>query len=218
MGKVCKKEMSQLLRVYFIMGSNNCHQDPIEVVKQAISGGITLFQFREKGMDSLIGEEKILFAKELQKLCKQYHVPFIVNDDVELAIKLDADGVHIGQDDEQADVVRERIGTDKIVGVSTHTVEEVKKALADGADYVGIGPVFPTSTKEDAKGVQGTTLIEEIRKHDIDVPIVGIGGITEYNAPEVMRAGADGVSVITAISHAANPFECTKRLVEATSL
>lgn len=207
-------KVRELLKVYFIMGSTNCKKAPLEVIREAIKGGITLFQFREKGQGALVGEEKFTLAKKIQAICKEHGVPFIVNDDIELAIALDADGVHIGQDDEPANIVRKKLGN-KIIGVSAHTIYEVKKAIEDGADYLGIGPIFPTSTKEDAKAAQGTNFIESLRKDGFTIPIVGIGGINAENAHMVMSAGADGVSVITAISHADSVVEATKALRKA---
>lgn len=207
------KKMSKLLQVYFIMGSNNCTKDPLVVLKEALDGGVTLFQFREKGEGSLIGEDRVRFAKELQTLCKEYSVPFIVNDDVELAIELDADGVHVGQDDEGITSVREKMG-DKIIGVSAHTIEEAHFAIENGADYLGVGPIFPTSTKKDTKAVQGTKGLAYFREQGITVPIVGIGGITIENTAAVIEAGADGVSVISAISLAESAYESTRKLVE----
>jgi thiamine-phosphate pyrophosphorylase len=204
-------DLRDSLRVYFIMGSPNCLKDPAEVLTEAIAGGITLFQFREKGEGALIGAEKYALAKELQGICKEHQIPFIVNDDIELAIALNADGVHIGQEDEQVEDVRKKIG-DKIIGVSVHSYEEAKVALAGGADYFGIGPVFPTKTKEDAKPSNGTKLIEELRERGLSIPIVGIGGITSENARTVIEAGADGVSVITAISHAPSLKDAAKAL------
>lgn len=204
--------LREALKVYFIMGTANCRKDPVEVLKEAIAGGITFFQFREKGEGALIGEEKYALAKKLQSLCKEHRIPFIVNDDLELAIALDADGVHIGQEDEPAETVRNQIGANKILGVSVHTPEEAEAALSTGADYFGIGPVYPTKTKTDAKPSRGTALIEELRSQGIAVPIVGIGGITSENAATVVEAGADGVSVITAISLADSPSLAAKAL------
>lgn len=211
MARIETEKMSKLLQVYFIMGSNNCKRDPLQVMKEALDGGITLFQFREKGEGALTGEERVRFAKQLQSLCKEYDVPFIVNDDVELAIELDADGVHVGQDDEGITSVREKMG-DKIVGVSAHTIEEARFAIANGTDYLGVGPIFPTSTKKDTKAVQGTKGLRHFREAGITVPIVGIGGITVENAASVIEAGADGVSVISAISLADSPYESTKKM------
>ncbi|PFY31663.1 thiamine phosphate synthase [Bacillus toyonensis] len=211
MMRIETKKMSNLLQVYFIMGSNNCKKDPLAILKEALDGGVTLFQFREKGEGALTGEDRVRFAKKLQVLCKGYGVPFIVNDDVELAIELDADGVHVGQDDEGITSVREKMG-DKIIGVSTHTIEEAKWAIENGADYLGVGPIFPTSTKKDTKAVQGTKGLAHFREQGITVPIVGIGGITIENTAAVIEAGADGVSVISAISLADSAYESTKRL------
>lgn len=203
MTRIDSDSLRDILKLYFIMGSTNCYKSPASVLKDAIAGGITLFQFREKGKDALMGEAKVTLAKELQTICKEHGVPFIVNDDIELAISLDADGVHIGQEDEPVDKVRKRIG-DKILGVSVHTMEEALTAMEAGADYFGVGPIFPTSTKEDAKPVQGVQHIQQFREKGITIPMVGIGGITAENAYSVMMAGADGVSVITAISQAAD--------------
>jgi thiamine-phosphate pyrophosphorylase len=126
-------------------------------------------------------------------------------------LELDADGVHIGQEDESVDMVRKKIG-DKILGVSAHSIAEVDQAIKNGADYLGIGPIFPTSTKEDAKTAAGTKLIEELRSMGYSIPIVGIGGIKVENAQSVIQAGADGVSVITAISLAEDIIGTTAKL------
>jgi thiamine-phosphate pyrophosphorylase len=216
MARISKEQMKELLRVYFIMGSNNCRQNPLEVLKEAIAGGVTMFQFREKGKGSLSGDEKYAFAQQLQAICRAQGVPFIVNDDVELALALDADGVHIGQEDERADVVRQKMG-DKILGVSAHNVEEAKRAIEQGADYLGVGPIFPTNTKEDAKDVQGVAVLRTMRECGLSIPIVGIGGIASHNAKDVIAAGADGVSVISAISLSASPVEEARKLAAAVS-
>jgi thiamine-phosphate pyrophosphorylase len=144
-------DLREALRVYFIMGSTNCVKNPAAVLNEAISGGITLFQFREKGEGAFTGSEKYALAQMLQTICREHQIPFIVNDDIELAVTIDADGVHIGQEDETVKTVRTKIGADKILGVSVHSTEEALTAIQDGADYFGIGPVFPTKTKADAK-------------------------------------------------------------------
>ena len=208
--------MRSLLKVYFIMGSTNCCQNPENVLQAAIKGGITLFQFREKGAGCLYGKEKESLAKKLQAICKQSNIPFIVNDDIELAVKINADGVHIGQDDEAADVVRRKIGS-KILGVSVHSMQEAVTAIRQGADYIGIGPIYPTSTKADAKAVQGLTFLTELRSADIQIPVVGIGGITSENASPLIEAGADGVSVISAISQADSPEKAAAKLYDAVN-
>ncbi|MCM3666866.1 thiamine phosphate synthase [Mesobacillus subterraneus] len=211
MARISAAQMRSFLKVYFIAGSTNCLKNPEEVLREAIKGGITLFQYREKGESCLEGKEKLELGKKLQWICRENGIPFIVNDDIELALELDADGVHIGQEDEDAAQVRKAIG-DKILGVSVHNLKEAEKAKRAGADYFGVGPIFPTLTKKDTRAVQGTALIEELK--DFEIPIVGIGGINADNAVVVREAGADGVSVITAISHADNVKEAASKLRE----
>ncbi|AZN41226.1 thiamine phosphate synthase [Paenibacillus albus] len=204
----------EALQVYFIMGSNNCLKDPMDVLKEAIEGGITLFQFREKGTGALKGDAMFELAYRMRELCRRHSVPFIVNDDVELAIAIDADGVHVGQEDEGAAAVRERIGN-KLLGVSAYNIAEAEAAIRSGADYIGVGPLFTTQTKEDAKAASGLQVLSEMRENEIRIPIVGIGGITAANAGQVIRAGADGVSFITAISHAESPTAAARELRQA---
>lgn len=211
MTKADQQQIKQQLSVYFIMGTANTTRQPLDVVKEAIQGGITMFQFREKGEKALQSDEKKQLARQIQALCQKANVPFIVNDDVQLAIDLDADGVHVGQEDTNAKDVRERIGN-KILGVSTHNLDEVKQAMKDGADYVGMGPVYPTETKKDTRSVQGVSLITEVRRHGLQIPIVGIGGITYDNAAPVIQAGADGISIISAISQSADPKKAAEEL------
>ncbi|MDX5484528.1 thiamine phosphate synthase [Bacillus pumilus] len=211
MTKADQQQIKQQLSVYFIMGTANTSRQPLDVLKEAIQGGITMFQFREKGEGALQGEEKKQLARQLQVLCQEANVPFIVNDDVQLAIDLDADGVHVGQEDTNAVDVRQKIGN-KILGVSTHNLDEVKQAMKDGADYVGMGPVYPTETKKDTRSVQGVSLITEVRHHGLHIPIVGIGGITYGNAAPVIQAGADGISIISAISQSADPKKVAEEL------
>ncbi|MCA1055757.1 thiamine phosphate synthase [Rossellomorea aquimaris] len=207
-------QIEKLLELYFIMGSTNCVKDPVYVLQQAIEGGITLFQFREKGSRALEGMEKIKLAEKLFKVCKDAGIPFIVNDDVDLALSLDADGIHVGQEDLAAGFVRERAG-DKILGVSTHTIQEAEKAIEDGADYLGLGPIYPTTSKDDARAVSGLAIVEDFRKNGIMIPIVGIGGINAVNARDVVQAGANGVSLISAIAAAENVKKATEELKRA---
>ncbi|WP_221568496.1 thiamine phosphate synthase [Alkalihalobacillus sp. TS-13] len=204
--------LRELLKLYFIMGSPNCDQDPRDVLRGAIGGGVTLFQFREKGDGALIGDAKREFAMELHEICREEGIPFIVNDDVALALELGADGVHVGQEDESIEVVREKIDS-KILGVSAHDVEEAREAVEKGADYIGVGPMFATKTKADAREVRGPEMIERIREAGITLPIVGIGGIQASNASEVTAAGADGVSVISAISQAEDPKRAARDFI-----
>lgn len=204
MNRIRPSEMRKYLKLYFIMGSVNCRLSPAETLTEAIAGGITMFQFREKGTGALKGAAAFDLAKELRDICRSHHVPFIVNDDINLAVALDADGIHVGQEDEPASLIRQRLGEHKIVGVSAHSLHEARQAVKDGADYLGIGPVYPTSSKDDASQVRGTAVIEELRQAGLTIPLVGIGGITAHNASPVIRAGADGISVISAIAAAGN--------------
>ncbi|MCF6139246.1 thiamine phosphate synthase [Pseudalkalibacillus berkeleyi] len=196
--------VNEALKLYLVMGSTNCPRPATDIVKEAIEGGITLFQYREKGEGCLKGDARHALATDLMNLCHGAGIPFIVNDDVQLALDVDADGVHIGQDDGSIEEVRRRIGS-KWLGVSTHNVEEARLAVQAGADYIGVGPMFMTKTKADIQEVQGPSVIRMIRDYGIDIPIVGIGGIDVSNMHEVMVAGADGVAVISAISQAENP-------------
>ncbi|MEC0305598.1 thiamine phosphate synthase [Paenibacillus lautus] len=211
-GRVAPDMMRQHLRMYLVLGSVNCIDEPSRIVQKALAGGGTLVQFREKGHGALVGEPMVQLARRIQNQCHQAGVPFIVNDDVELALKLNADGVHIGQDDECAASVRERIGN-RILGVSAHTVEEARRALLHGADYLGIGPIYPTVSKDDAKAAQGPAILRELREAGIHLPIVGIGGITVERVEEVMEAGADGVAVISAVTGAESAREAVEAFI-----
>ena len=213
MMKMNEEALRSALRLYFIMGSLNCRKHPAEVLTEAIAGGITFFQFREKGNGALKGKQKYALAEELQFICKKSQIPFIVNDDIELALALNADGVHIGQDDEKIEVVRKKIGK-KILGVSVHNIEEAKTAVQNGADYFGVGPIFPTKTKEDTNPVQGLSIIQELRSEGYTLPLVGIGGIHAQNAASVIEAGADGISLISAISLAHHVQEAARELAQ----
>lgn len=185
------------------MGTPNCTRPPLSVLEESLKAGITLFQLREKGENALEGVEFEHFAIACQNLCKKYDVPFIVNDDVDLALKIDADGVHVGQDDRALEEIRTKF-KGKIVGVSVHTEEEMLKAVNGGADYVGIGPIFETKSKSDAKKPAGVTFLHQARNLYQEFPIVAIGGITEKNASEVIQTGADGVAVISSICDSTN--------------
>jgi len=211
-----KELLTKQLAVYFIMGSNNCRGiDPVSLLRSAIAGGITMFQYREKGQGALTGAWRLQLAARLRELCREHAVPFIVNDEVELALALDADGMHIGQEDQAAAEVRKRIGPDRILGVSAHNAEEALAAVEQGADYLGVGPIYPTATKEDARAATGLRALSDIRATGITLPIVGIGGITAENTAAVVSAGADGVSVITAISHATDVASAAHQLALA---
>lgn len=185
------------------MGTENCKEDPLFVLEDALKAGITIFQLREKGDKQLTGNALEKFAKQCQHLCKQYQVPFIINDDIELALKINADGIHVGQDDAPLSEIRP-IFKNKIIGVSVHNEEEMENAVKGGANYVGIGPIYQTKSKVDAKQPAGVTFLQRAREMYHDFPIVGIGGIIPMNAKEVIEAGADGVAVISAICESDN--------------
>jgi thiamine-phosphate pyrophosphorylase len=196
--------LRESLSFYLVMGSVNCTLDPIQVLRDSLSEGVSLFQFREKGLGCLQGEEAEKRAIEMQAICREYNVPFIINDDIDLAIKINADGVHIGQEDGDPSVVKKLIG-DRILGISAHSVPEALAAIDAGADYLGVGPMYATSTKLDTRPVSGPHLISEMRREGIQHPIAGIGGITAENVSNVIKAGADGVAVISCISRAPEP-------------
>ena len=163
-----------------------------EVVKESLDGGVTFLQLRELRLDEAHFLEE---AKELQKLCKEYKVPFIINDNVDIAVAMNADGVHVGQSDMEA--VRAKLGPDKIIGVSTQTVEQAILAEKHGADYLGVGAVFPTTSKDDAAEVSYDTL--KAICEAVSIPVVAIGGITQENVVKLTGSGIDGVAVISAI-------------------
>ena len=165
-----------------------------EVVLESLEGGVTMLQLREKHLDEAHFLEE---AKELQTLCRSWHVPFLINDNVEIALAMEADGVHVGQSDMAAGDVRKKLGADKIIGVSAQTVEQALLAEKAGADYLGVGAVFPTSSKDDANEVTYETL-KAIRS-SVSIPVVAIGGITQENVHRLAGSGICGAAVISAI-------------------
>ena len=194
----------ELLKLYFICGTTTClGKDLYTVVEDALKGGITLFQFREKGKGALEGKEKLELAIKLKNLCKKYNVPFIVNDDIELALEIDADGVHVGQDDLGVDEIR-KLMPNKIIGLSIGNEEELKQSKVEYVDYVGVGPVYVTQSKDDAGGAIGYEGLELMRKLLPQMPLVAIGGIQTQHIKDVMKTNVDGVSIISAISYSDN--------------
>ncbi len=165
-----------------------------EQVEEALRGGATLIQLREKNMDK---EEFLKEAFEIKALCQKYKVPFIINDEVDVAVKCGADGIHVGQHDMAAGMVRSEIGPDMLLGVSAQTVEQALLAEKNGADYLGVGSVFTTSTKLDADSVTFDTLKEICAA--VSIPVVAIGGICADNILKLSGAGIDGVAVVSAI-------------------
>ena len=163
-------------------------------VEKALKGGVTFVQLREKALDEQAFLEE---AKEIQKLCAKYHVPFVINDNVEIAAQIGADGVHVGQSDMEAGDVREKLGPDRIIGVSAQTVEQAVRAQERGADYLGVGAVFPTGSKADAVEVSHETV--RAITEAVDIPVIAIGGITKDNVSELSGTGICGIAVISAI-------------------
>lgn len=163
-------------------------------VEESLKGGATMIQLREKHLDH---EHFLKEAKEIKELCRKYQVPFLINDDVDLAVEVDADGVHVGQHDMEAGEVRKKIGPNRILGVSAQTVEQALLAQQAGADYLGVGAVFPTGTKDDADAVSIQTLGEICRA--VSIPVVAIGGIGQHNVMQLAGSGLCGIAVVSAI-------------------
>ena len=207
------------LQVYFVCGTQDTGLNKkrlLEIVEEACRGGVTCFQYREKGDGTLEGQQKLELAQQLQHICAKYHVLYIINDDVELAVAVNADGVHVGQDDMRLEDVRNIVGH-KVVGISIHSVEELRKTDVVYADCVGVGPMYATSSKPDAQEPCGPERTTELQAEGLTLPCVGIGGITLDNAMAVLRAGACGVAVISAIAHAEKPYEAARQFKELAS-
>ena len=176
-------------------------------VEKTLKGGATFIQLREKHLDDTAFLEE---AVELKELCRRYHVPFVINDNVEIALKMDADGVHVGQSDMEAGNVREKLGPDKIIGVSAQTVEQAVLAEQRGADYLGVGAVFPTGSKDDADDVSHETL--KAICEAVSIPVIAIGGISRNNVMELAGSGICGIAVISAIFAQPDIEAATKEL------
>lgn len=169
-------------------------QSLYEQVESALKGGATCVQLREKELDE---EAFLKEAIEISALCKQYGVPFFINDNVKIAVKCHADGIHVGQEDMEAIQVRQRVGKDMIIGVSVHSVEEALEAVRNGADCLGVGAMFSTSTKTDVNILPKETL--RAICDAVDIPVVAIGGIGKTNISRLAGTGVDGVALVSAI-------------------
>lgn len=190
-----KKQLKEDLLLYAVTDRHWLKGETLySQVEKALKGGATFIQLREKNLDEGAFLQE---AGEIGALCREYRVPFVINDNVEIAVKSNADGVHVGQSDMEAGDVRSLIGPDKILGVSVQTVEQAKSAEARGADYLGIGAVFPTGSKDDAVEVDHETVGEICRT--VSIPAVAIGGITAENVKELRGKGLAGVAVISAV-------------------
>lgn len=196
------------LHLYGVTDSHLSTHIPIEQqVEQAILGGATFIQLREK---SITFDEYVKKGKAVYEACKKFGVTFVINDDVEVAKAVDCDGVHVGQSDMELERARQILGEGKIIGVSANTVEEAVKAQEGGADYIGVGAIFSTATKTDVDTV-GVDRLAQI-KDKVDIPVVAIGGITSSNAVQLAPTGVDGIAVVSALFGAENITEAAKEL------
>lgn len=179
----------------------------VDCVRQAVEGGATFVQLREKDASH---DEIVELARELLPICHDAGAPFVIDDEVEIALEVGADGVHVGQDDMACERARAMLGPDAIVGVSAQTVEQALAAQAEGADYLGVGALIPTPTKPDAVDVT----LDELRAicDAVDIPVVGIGGLNVQTIPQLTGCGADGAAVVSAIFAAGDCLQATRDL------
>ena len=196
------------LSLYLVTDKSDDEEKFLKTIEEAIQGGVSVVQIREKTKDTL---DFYKLALKVKKITTKYNVPLIINDRVDIALAIDADGVHVGQSDMPCDITRKLIGSNKILGVSAATIDEAKKAQGDGADYIGTGAIFPTSTKDDAPKITKKDLKEIV--DSIDIPVVAIGGITVENAHTLTDTGIAGLSVVSAIMSSDNPKESSKKLL-----
>ena len=207
-----KKDLAEKLLLYAVTDRRWLGDRTLfEVVRESLDGGVSFLQLREKELDEEHFYEE---AVKLQAMAKEYGVPFVVNDNVDIAVGMDADGVHVGQSDMEAGNVRALIGPDKILGVSASSVEEALLAQERGADYLGVGAVFPTSSKDDADAVSKETL--KAICEAVSIPVIAIGGISMDNIMELSGCGLDGIAVISAIFGKEDVRKATKELKEKT--
>lgn len=208
-----RDDIQKAMCLYLVTDQRWVHNSFYEDIEKALVGGVTCVQIREKHLNK---EAFIKEAIDIKQLCHQYHVPLIINDNVDVMIASDADGIHVGQSDMAAQDVRKLIGPNKILGVSVQTVEQAQIAYNAGADYLGVGAVFSTSTKDDAVEVHQQTLKEICRA--VPVPIVAIGGINEENISYLTHSGIDGVAVVSAIMAQDDIEKATRLLKQKASL
>lgn len=206
--KFTKEEIRNSMLLYAVTDQRWLKENTLlDVVKEVLENGATFLQIREKDISE---EDFEAEARKLKDICKEYKVPYVVNDSVEIAVKIDADGVHVGQTDIKGRDIRSILGPDKIFGISASTVEEAINAQNAGADYIGVGSVFDTGTKKNARKMSVDSLKEIVDA--VDIPVVAIGGINSSNILELKGSNIDGVAVVSAIFAAENPGEATKDL------
>ncbi len=194
----------------FILITNRkvCEIALIEIITQAIEGGISAVQLREKDLST---KDLYMLAKKLREITKRLGVNFVINDRVDIALAVDADGVHLGWQSLDVGIVRKMIGQEKLIGFSAHNLQEAKKASIEGVDYISISPIFGKSCKDYFMKPLGVIEMRKI-KEQVDIPVVALGGINEANVTEVLEHGADGVAVISAIFLSKNPKQTASRL------
>ncbi len=197
------------LSLYLVTNNSQDEEKFLKIIEDAIKGGVSVVQLREKTAGTLDFYNLALRVKEITQ---KYNVPLIINDRIDIALAIDADGVHVGQSDMPAKVARDMIGKDKILGVSAATIKEAKKAQEDSADYLGVGAVYPTNTKDDASYVSKKELKEIVES--VNIPVVAIGGITLENVCELTDSGISGISVVSAIMNAQNPKLASESLLK----
>ena len=196
------------LSLYLVTDKSDDVEKFLRTIEEGIKGGVSVVQIREKTAETL---DFYNLALKVKEITSKYNVPLIINDRVDVALAIDAEGIHVGQSDMPCDVTRKLVGPDKIVGVSAATIEEAKKAEKDGADYIGTGAVFPTATKDDAPKITKKDLKEIV--DSINIPVVAIGGITIENASELIDTGISGLSVVSAIMSSDDPKKSSEKLL-----
>ncbi len=201
--------------LYAVIGREFCRDKDLDsMVSEAIEGGADVVQLREK---DITVEEYIRLGKKIREITRRAGVGFIINDCVDVAAAVDADGVHLGQDDTPISMARKIMGYDRIIGISAHNLSQALEAQEAGADYLGVGPVFPTPSKDDASAPIGIPALREICDR-VTIPVVAIGGINAGNAEEVLKAGASGVAVISAIFGAGDIIRAAAELKKRISI
>ena len=218
------KNIQEILPLYFVAGTQNCRHlgdnpadNLLSVLRQALEGGITCFQFRDKGKFSLENspDEQRSLAISCRDLCHQYDVPFIVDDNVDLALEIEADGIHVGQSDTPVKTIRAKTNKPLIIGWSINRLDEAKigEEIAE-IDYFGVGPIFTTQSKENPSPTLGMEFIQTLRNGGITKPLVAIGGVKLEHVKTLRKYGADGVAVITAITQSNDIKSATQALKE----
>ena len=197
------------LSLYLVTDDSSDEKKFLNTIEESIKGGVKVVQIREKTADTLTFYN---LALEVKKITGKYDIPLIINDRVDIALAIDADGVHVGQSDLPCDITRKLIGESKILGISASKISEAKKAQKEGADYIGTGAIFPTATKDDAPSVTKDELRDIVES--IDIPVVAIGGIKLSNVDEIKDCGIKGISVVSEIMDSNDPKKTSEELLE----